>query len=341
MRALHLRDSFGLDHLHLVDVPEPEPGPGEVRVRLRAASLNYRDLLMVGGLYNPRQPLPLVPLSDGVGIIDAVGPGVAGALLGERVAGCFAQGWLDGLPDRTTLGQTLGGPLPGVAQEAVVLRSNGVVSVPAHLTDVEAATLPCAALTAWTALHEHGHVQPGQTVLVQGTGGVALFALQFARQAGARVIATSGSPDKADRLRALGAAEVLDHRTEPQWGRRVREWTGGAGVDHVVEVGGGNTLAESLRAVRPGGHVALIGVLGGATADVSLLPIVMNAVRVQGVLVGHRAAFQRMMATLGLGGMRPVVDSVWPWTQARDALGHLRGAGHFGKVCLAFDGATR
>jgi NADPH:quinone reductase-like Zn-dependent oxidoreductase len=301
-----------------------------------AASLNFRDLLMVTGRYNPRQPLPLVPLSDGCGVVEAVGPGVAALQVGERVATCFAQGWVAGKPTRAGLKQTLGGPLDGTLREAMVLPELGVVPVPDHLSDVEAATLPCAALTAWTALVEHGQVAPGETVLVQGTGGVSIFALQFARMAGARVIATSSSPAKLQRALDLGAHDGIDHKAEPAWGKRALELTGGAGVDHVVEVGGGGTLQESLRAVKPGGHVALIGVLSGSSTSASLLPILMQAVRVHGVLVGHREAFLRMNRAIGCHQLRPVVDRVFPWHDARTALEVLQSGQHFGKICVSF-----
>jgi len=336
MRALELQGGFGLDRLTLTQQPDLVAGPGEVVLAMRAASLNYRDLLMIEGNYNPRQPLPLVPLSDGVGEVVAVGAGVTRVRVGERVAPIFAQAWLAGQPTRAHLRTTLGGPLPGVLAEQLRVAAESVVRVPDHLSDVEAATLPCAALTAWSALITQGHLQPGDSVLVQGTGGVSLFALQFAVLAGARVLVTSSDDDKLAKARTLGAAETVNYRTTKDWGRRAREWTGGEGVDHVVEVGGAGTLAQSLVAVRPGGHIALIGILGGSSTDVSLLPILMQNVRVQGVIVGHREGFEAMNRAVASAGLRPVVDKVLPWTEAREALEYLRSGKHFGKVCLQF-----
>lgn len=294
MQAYEIQGSFGLDNLARAERPEPQPGPGQVRVRVSAVSLNYRDLLMVRGHYDPRQPLPLVPVSDGVGRVEALGEGVKGPKVGDRVAGMFAQRWPAGPPTRQALRSTLGGPHDGMLAEQVVLAAEGVAPVPEHLDDAEAATLPCAALTAWSALVTLGRVRAGDTVLVQGTGGVSSFALDFAHLHGARVIATTGSPHKVEGLRERGAWAVVDTRAEPQWGKAVRALTDGHGVDHVVEVGGVGTLAQSLRALRPGGTVSLIGVLAGGHADLSLTPVLMNQVRVQGVFVGHREGFCAM-----------------------------------------------
>jgi|SRR5688572_12985558 len=333
MRAWEI-GSFGRDGLRLIERAEPSPGVGQVRVRVLAASLNYRDLLMVRGEYNPRQPLPLVPLSDGVGIVDAVGPGVDGKLVGRRFASLFVQGWIDGELTADILRTTLGGPRDGMLAESVLLDAAGIVPVPDHLDDVEAATLSCAALTAWSALVEQGRINAGDTVLVQGTGGVSSFALQFARIHGARVIATTSKPDLHDELRARGASDVVDYKAEPEWGKRVRALTDGRGVDHVVEVGGAGTLGESLRAVRPGGTVSLIGVLAGGAAKVNLTPVLMNNVRVQGVFVGHRRAFEAMNRAIARHRSRPVVDGVFDFADARAAFDRLASARHAGKVCI-------
>lgn len=334
MQVHELRGGFGLDNLHLAERPRPEPGPGQVRVRVSAVSLNYRDLMMVRGEYNPRQPLPLVPCSDGVGVVEALGPGVQGVAVGQRVAGLFAQRWWAGPPTAEALRSTLGGPHDGMLAQEVVLDAHGVVPVPTHLDDVEAATLPCAALTAWSALVTLGRVRAGDTVLVQGTGGVSSFALDFARMHGARVIATTGSAHKLDSLRARGAWQVIDHRADPQWGKTVRALTGGEGVDHVIEVGGVGTLAQSLRAVRPGGTVSLIGVLAGNTADLNLTPVLMTQVRVQGVFVGHREGFLAMSRAIAQHGLRPQVDRVLGFHEARAAFEHLASGAHQGKVCI-------
>jgi NADPH:quinone reductase-like Zn-dependent oxidoreductase len=336
MRALQLT-AFGSEHLQLVELPEPPPpGPGEALVQLRAASLNYRDLLMIDGHYDPRVALPLVPLSDGVAEVVAVGPGVQRVQVGDRVAPLFAQGWLAGEPARDRVRHTLGGPLPGTLRERALFPVESLVKLPDYLTDVEAATLPCAALTAWTALMRHGPVLPGETVVVQGTGGVALFALQFGRLAGARVIVTSSSPAKLERAASLGMWQGIDYRATPAWGKRVLELTNGRGADHIVELGGAGTLQESLRAARIGGHVAVIGVLAGAQAPLLVTPILMNQLRVQGVLVGHRDDFEAMLRALAQHELRPVVDSVWPWTAAREAVAHQRSGRHFGKIALTW-----
>lgn len=334
MQAYEIKGSFGLDNLARVERPQPQPGPGQVRVRVAAVSLNYRDLLMVRGHYNPRQPLPLVPLSDGVGRIDAIGEGVSGPRVGDRVAGMFAQRWLAGPPTPRALRSTLGGPHDGMLAEQVVLEADGVAPVPEHLDDAEAATLPCAALTAWSALVTLGGLRAGDTVLVQGTGGVSSFALDFARLHGARVIATTGSAHKVEGLRARGAAEVVDYRADPKWGKAVRALTDGRGVDHVVEVGGVGTLAQSLRALRPGGTVSLIGVLAGGQADLSLTPVLMNQVRVQGVFVGHREGFLAMGRAIEQHRLRPRIDRVFGFGEARAAFEHLASGAHQGKVCI-------
>lgn len=333
MQAYEIR-GFGLDELVCVERPQPEPGPGQVRVRVSAVSLNYRDLMMVRGEYNPRQPLPLVPCSDGVGTIEALGPGVRGWKEGDRVAGLFAQRWIAGPPTADALRSTLGGPVDGMLAEQVVLDAQGVAPVPEHLDDVEAATLPCAALTAWSALVTLGRVRAGDVVLVQGTGGVSTFALDFACMHGARVIATTGSVHKAQGLRERGAWQVIDYRVVPQWGKAARALTGGEGVDHVIEVGGVGTMAQSLRAVRPGGTISLIGVLAGGTADLSLTPALMAQVRIQGVFVGHRTGFSAMGRAITQHGLRPRVDRTFDFAEARAAFDHLASGAHEGKVCI-------
>ncbi|HEV8631074.1 MAG TPA: NAD(P)-dependent alcohol dehydrogenase, partial [Thermoanaerobaculia bacterium] len=279
MRAWRIEESFGRDHLRAVELPDPVPGHGELLLRLRAASLNYRDLLMLDGRYNPRQPLPLVPCSDAVGEVVAVGPGVRDFAAGDRVCPIFAPRWLAGRPDQR-MRATLGGPLDGTLRQLMTVAAESVVRPPAHLNDAEAAALPCAAVTAWNALVTHGRVQAGETVLVLGTGGVALFALQIALLHGARVIVTSSSDDKLLRARALGAWQTVNYVREPAWGKRVRELTG-EGVDHVVEVGGAGTLPQSLRAVRLGGTIHLIGVVAAGEAPLSIVPVFMQQVRVQ------------------------------------------------------------
>jgi NADPH:quinone reductase-like Zn-dependent oxidoreductase len=334
MKVVELQNTFAIDSLTITERPEPRPGPGQVLLKMRAWSLNYRDLLVAKGLYNPKARLPLVPLSDGVGEVAALGDGVSRVKVGDRVAGTFMQKWLAGELTEDKARSSLGGGGPdGMLAEYVLLHEDGVVHVPAHLTDEEAATLPCAGVTAWHALMTYGRLKPGDSVLVQGTGGVSLFALQFARLAGARVIATSSSDAKLERVRQLGASDGINYKTTPDWEERVRQLTGGAGVDHVVEVGGAGTLGKSLRAVRMAGHVALIGVLSGG-GQVNPMPILMKNVRVQGIYVGSRAMFEAMNRAIAVNQFRPVVDRVFPFTEVREALRYLESGAHFGKVCL-------
>ena len=337
MKAFEIRKSFGLDSLTLVERPDPIPGPGDVLVRVRAASLNFRDLLTVQGLYNPKQTLPLIPLSDGVGEVVQVGDGVTRVTVGERVAGSFFQEWLSGPSNKTKLLSALGGPLDGMLTDHIALSEEGVVSVPGHLSDEEAATLPCAAVTAWNALVEQGQMKAGETLLVLGTGGVSLFALQFGRILGARVIVTSSSDQKLERARAMGAALTINYTAIPDWEKKVRELTGGLGADHVLEVGGGETFPRSVKATRIGGHISLIGGLTGLTADVNLASILMQNIRVQGLIVGSRETFEAMNRAIGLHQLRPVVDRIFPFAESRAAFEHLAGQGHFGKIVIRMD----
>jgi NADPH:quinone reductase-like Zn-dependent oxidoreductase len=334
MRALEIRGAFGLDNLALVERPDPRPGQGEILVRLRAASLNFRDLLTVEGKYNPKQKLPLVPCSDGAGEVVEIGAGVTRVQPGDRVMTLFAQKWLAGRPTRERLRSTLGGPLDGTLAELAVFDQEGVVKVPGHLSDEEAATLPCAAVTAWSALVTEGGVTAGDTVLVQGTGGVSLFALQLARLLGARVIATSSQDEKLARVREMGAAEGINYREVPEWGKRAKELTGGAGVDHVVEVGGAGTLQQSLQAVRFGGTISLIGNLAGTKTELLLTQVFMQKIRLNGILVGHRESFEAMNRAIACHGLRPVIDRVFPLEDSRAAFDHMAAGEHFGKIVV-------
>jgi NADPH:quinone reductase-like Zn-dependent oxidoreductase len=333
MRVCEIRGAFGLDNLLLGERPDPRPGAGQVLLRMRAASLNYRDLLTVLGKYNPKQKLPLIPCSDGVGEVVEVGEGVDRVRPGDRVCPIFAQRWIAGEPKREKARSTLGGPLDGTLAELMVLDQEGLVKVPEHLTDEEAAALPCAAVTAWSALTEAG-IKAGDTVLVLGTGGVSLFALQLARLLGARVIATSSREDKLRRALELGASDGVNYRETTEWGTRVKEITGGEGVDLVVEVGGAGTLEQSLRAVRFGGTISLIGNLAGLDAQLKLSLIFMQRVRLLGILVGHRESFEAMNRAIALHGLRPVIDRVFPLEESRAAFDRLASGGHFGKICI-------
>jgi len=325
--------SFGIDSLEFAERPTPEPGPGQVVVKIHAISLNFRDLLMVKGLYNPKLKLPRIPCSDGAGEVIALGPGVSQWKPGDRVAGIFMQNWQDGPPTPAKVRGALGGDIDGTLAEFVVFNENGLVPIPDHLSYQEAATLPCAAVTAWHALVAEGGVKAGDAVLTQGTGGVSLFALQFARLAGARVLITSSSDAKLERAQRLGASDGINYKTTPDWEERVRERTGGTGVDHVIELGGAGTLGKSLRAVRTGGRISLIGVLAGG-GQVNPMPILMKNVRVQGIYVGSREKFEAMNRAVALHQLRPVVDRVFPFAEAPAALRHLESGAHFGKVCI-------
>jgi NADPH:quinone reductase-like Zn-dependent oxidoreductase len=334
MKAWEIRNAFGLENLVLAERPDPTPGPYEVLVRVRAASLNYRDVLMIRGLYNPKQKLPLVPLSDGTGEVVAIGAHVTRFRVGDRVATTFCAGWEAGEAGRAELLTSLGGPLDGPLSELFVAREGGLVHLPPRLSFEEAAALPCAAVTAWSALVSQGRVRAGDTVLVQGTGGVSIFALQFAKLHGATVIVTSSSDAKLERARALGADHTINYRTHPEWGKVARERTGNVGVDHIVEVGGAGTLAQSLRAVRPFGTISVIGVLAGGAGDVSLFPILMQNVRLQGVIVGPRKDFEAMLRAIDSAGMTPVVDRVFPMHEFPKAIEHMGEGAHFGKIVV-------
>jgi NADPH:quinone reductase-like Zn-dependent oxidoreductase len=324
--------SFGIDSLELVERPIPKPGPGEVLVKIHAVSLNYRDLLMVKGQYNPKLRLPRIPCSDGAGEVAAVGDGVTAWKPGDRVAGIFMQNWLEGPATSAKVKGALGGDIDGVLAESVVLKESGLVAVPEHLSFEEAATLPCAAVTAWNALAA-GNLKPGSTVLIQGTGGVSIFALQFAKLRGLRVLGISSSEVKLERACSLGLDRGLDYGETSEWDRWALEQTGGEGVDLVVEVGGIGTLPRSLRALRMGGVIAQIGVLSGPAEPLPLPIILHKQARIQGIYVGSRHDFEEMNKTIAAAKVRPVLES-HPWTEAREALRQMENATHFGKLVL-------
>ncbi len=336
MKAYEITGSFGMENLKAVEREDPVPGHGQVLLKMTAASLNYRDLLMVRGHYNPRQPLPLVPCSDGVGTVVAVGEGVRRVGVGDRVATAFSQTWISGRPMAEKLSGTLGGPIDGTLAEMMVLDAEGVVPAPERLSDLEGATLPCAALTAWSALVELGNVTAGDTVLVQGTGGVAIFALQFAMLLGARVVVTSSSNDKLDTVRSMGAWATVNYADDPQWGKTVRRLTGGRGVDHIVEVGGAGTLTQSLKAVAVGGTISVIGVLSGISSELNIIPLLMQHVRLQGILVGSREGFERMNRAIEGHDFKPVIDRVFDFNEVPEAFGYMASGAHFGKICIGF-----
>jgi NADPH:quinone reductase-like Zn-dependent oxidoreductase len=331
---------FGVAHLERVELPMLQTAPGMVLIKIHAVSLNYRDLMMVKGFYNPKMALPRIPCSDGAGEVAAIGEGVNRVQVGDRVCGIFMQRWLEGQLTAEKSKAALGGDVDGMLAEHVLLDEDGVVRFPEHLSYEEASTLPCAGVTAWNALHHAGEpasaALPGETVVIQGTGGVAIFALQFAKLLGARVIGTSSSGEKLTRAYGLGLDAGCNYRERPEWSGWVSEVTGGQGADRIIEVGGAGTFGQSLRATRVGGTVAQIGVLSGAVTSepLALTPILHKQLRVQGIYVGSRAMFEEMNAAIAEARLRPVIDRVFSFDQVREAFLHMESASHFGKIVI-------
>jgi NADPH:quinone reductase-like Zn-dependent oxidoreductase len=339
MRALNVAAPWGLDAIKVVDLPDPRPGPGQVLVRMKAVSLNYRDLLMVNGMYG-RGPASttdvITPFSDGCGVVEAVGEGVTRFKAGDRVATLFFQGWISGPPTLEKVVTALGFPIPGAGAELQTFSEQGLSKVPEFLSDLEVATLPCAALTAWRGLFVDARLEPGDTVVLQGTGGVSIFGLQFAHAAGLRTLITSSSDEKLERAKALGADHVVNYRTTPDWSKPVREATHGRGADFIMEVGGGGTIQESMKAIRIGGHIAIIGVVAGAGDPFNPAALIGNSARLQGLSVGSRDMFEAMGRMIDLKKIFPVVDKVFPFTEARAAFSAMAAGEHFGKIVLEF-----
>jgi NADPH:quinone reductase-like Zn-dependent oxidoreductase len=334
MKVWEVAREWAIDGMDLVERPTPAPGPGEVAVRIRAATLNYRDLLTVqgrGGAYK----LPLVPFSDGAGEVIATGDGVTRVSVGDRVCPMFFQSWFDGGPSAANRRLALGGSRPGVLQEVMVLDAEGVTRIPGHLSLVEAAALPCAGLTAWRALFDEAHLRPGQTVLVQGTGGVSIFALQLAKLAGATVIVTSSSDEKLERAKTLGADHTINYRAVPEWGKAAADWAGG-GIDHVVEVGGKDTFRQSIEAAKVGGSILVIGVLSGFAQEIAIPSIFSKNLHVIGLSVGSRRMFEDMASAIGRSGLRPVIGQTFDFTEVPEALRLMERGGHFGKIAIEF-----
>jgi NADPH:quinone reductase-like Zn-dependent oxidoreductase len=334
MRAYELKPIQSLDSLTPIERPNPRPGPGRVLLDMRAWSLNFRDLSVARGAYGGPPPAGRIPLSDGVGVVRETGAGVTRVKPGERVAGIFMQGWIAGGITAEVAATALGGDIDGMLAEQVVLSEQGVVKVPEHLTDEEAACLPCAAVTAWNALVREGRIKSGDTVVCLGTGGVSLLALQFAKLHGARVILTSSSDEKLEVARRLGADELINYRSQPDWEKAVVALTGGRGADLVVEVGGSGTFDKSVAAVRFGGTVALIGVLTGVGGTVNTAAILRRHVRIQGIYVGSREMFEEMNRAIALHQLRPVIGRSFPFEQARAAYDYLASGAHTGKVVI-------
>lgn len=320
--------------MRAVELPEPKAGPMQVVVRVRAASLNYRDIMVLAGHYGEMR-LPIIPLSDGAGEVVAIGEGVTRWKRGDRVAGLFFQGWHTG-PFRREIGHTaLGAELDGMLAESVVLDEEGVIAIPGHMSFAEAATLPCAGLTAWHALVTAGKISADQTVLLLGTGGVSIFGLQFAKMHGARVIITSGSDEKLERAKKLGADETINYCSTPDWEKEVFRLTGKAGADHVVEVGGQKTLAKSLASLVPGGQIHVVGGVSGFTGEIPLIAVIGRSAVVRGIRVGNSEMFEAMNRALSRHKVKPVVDKMFNFQDAPAAYEYVRAGKHFGKVVIS------
>ena len=332
MRAYEICSASGIDALALTERGVPEPGPGEVRVRVRASAVNYRDLATIEDPVPRGIRYPTVPNSDAAGEVTALGDGVTSLAVGDRVASCFFQRWNDGAITPAAMASALGGALDGVLAEEVVLAEQGVVPIPAHLDFVAAATLPCAGLTAWHAVVEFGALRPGETVLLLGTGGVSVFALQFAKLLGARVVLVSGSDEKIERACALGADACVNYRSHPDWHEQVLALTSGAGVDLTVEVGGAGTLERSIASTRVAGRIALIGVL--TSGEMNPVMIMRKSICLQGIYVGSRAMFTRMNRAIDENRLVPIVDTCFDFDEARAAYHAMRAARHFGKLVI-------
>lgn len=333
MQALHIT-RFGINHLAFVELPIPEPNPHQVLIRMEAVSLNQQDLKIIAGAYLPDLPLPHVPTSDGAGIITRIGSQVTRWQVGDQVMIPFFQDWISGPSRPDTLVARTGVTRPGLLTEYKVLSEHVPVRVPNYLSSVEAATLPAAGLTAWVALMEHGHLQAGQTVLTQGTGGVSIAAIQIAKLAGARVIATSSSDEKLVRLTAIGADAVLNYRTQPDWVAQVRQLTDGEGVHIALDVAGGESLIQSIRAVRPYGIVPMVGLLESPDARVDVLAALSSFVRLQGFMVGNRESLENYARALAIATVRPIIDRTFPLAQAIEAFRYLATGQHVGKVVI-------
>ncbi len=338
MRVFEIKDDWSFDSIVASERPEPNPGPYDVVIEMKMASLNARDLIVpLRGYGRGTGELPLIPISDGAGVVVAAGDQVSRVAVGDRVCPMFFQKWIAGAPSPAAFSSSLGGPLDGVMAERVCLSDEGVVRLPGTLSDAEAATLPCAGLTAWSAVCTLGNVRPGERVLVQGTGGVALFALAFAKAHGAHVTVISSSGEKLERVRELGADATINYRETPDWARASRTITSDrGGYDLIVELGGADTLPLSLKAIRPGGTIATIGVLSGVQTTASLGLIVTRQVRIQGVTVGHREGFEAMLAAIVQHGIQPVLGKTFAFDDFKASLDHFKAGGHYGKTLVAF-----
>lgn len=334
MKAYQITGTDGLPSLQIMSLPDPTPGAGEVLVRIRAVCLNYRDYMNVMGIRGVTGPIPRVPCSDGAGEVVAVGEGVSVWKPGDRVVVPFMPTWLEDGFTQQHASQALGGAVDGLLRELAVIPAESLLPIPGYLSIEEAATLPCAAVTAWDALHTRGGLKAGETVLVLGTGGVSVFALQFAKLAGAVVLATTSSDDKAMQLLALGADAVHNYKKDSAWDQWAIQQTGGLGVDKVIEIGGPETLNLSLKATRFGGHIALIGVLTGTSGDVQTVQILRKGIRLDGIYVGSKEMFAEMLAAMEKAELRPVIDSTFEFERAAEAFQRIESGKHFGKIVI-------
>jgi NADPH:quinone reductase-like Zn-dependent oxidoreductase len=333
MRAYQLPKRTGIDDLTQVELPMPKPGPRQVLVKIAACSLNYHDLAVVLGTYRGAVRENVIPLSDGAGEVVDTGADVSRIRRGDRVAANFFPYWTGGPITAEHVRVELSGLVDGVLAEYAVFDEDSLVALPDHLSFEEGATLPCAALTAWHGVVVHGQITPGQVVLTQGTGGVSVFALQFASLMGAQTIVISSSDEKLARAKALGATHTINHKTEPEWHKVALEITGGRGVDHVIEIGGAHTLENSLRAVRIGGRISVIGVLSGA-GQINPTLILMRRANLYGMSVGSVQMFETMNRAIAAAKLKPVTDKVFAFEDAREALRYLQSAKHFGKIVI-------
>lgn len=332
MRAMETQEAFGLDSLKLVERPVPEPGPGEILVRLKAAALNYRDVLFMGDMYGMGAMRPTVPLCDGAGEVAALGAGVTTVQEGDRVVLSHYQDWLVGPRATASMSGALGGPLEGCAREYICVRQEGVLTIPDHMSFVEAASIPCAGITAWDALYVETVTRPGDIILTQGTGGVSIFALQVAKAGGAEVIITSSSDEKLARAREMGADHTINYRTTPEWAEAVKDITGGTGVHNVLDMGGPETLAQSMACVRRGGSVSVIGFLTGPPS----LPGRLNlGAHIKGITVGSRQDLADLLRAMTVSQIHPVVDKVYALEDLAEAFAYMKAGKHFGKVGIS------
>ena len=335
MRVFQIENDWGMENLKVSSRPDPKPAAGQVLLRMKASAINYRDLLVPDRGYGQRTgTLPLIMLGDGVGEVVEIGAGVTRVKGGDRALPCFCQAWISGPPTPQRMSRSLGGPADGTMADYMCISQESLVKAPAYLSDLEAASLPCAALTAWSAIVTYESLGPGSKVLVQGTGGVALFAIQIAKMLGAHVTVISSSDEKIARAKKLGADAAINYKTTPEWYKATRDITGEAGYDHIVELGGEKTLPQSLRCIKPGGTLSMIGVLSGGVMTAQLGLVVTRQVRLQGITVGHRDGFEAMLRAFDQHKVKPTLDRTFAFEELKEAMVYLKKGAHFGKICI-------